>query len=309
MSQAGGVSRRSVLLGAGIGAVAAVAGAGGLVEAGVLPGRIELERALGRAGTPGRVPGVAAGPVRKGSFASVHRRGAATNWVVAYPPGVDPDHPVTPAGARLPVCAVLHGKGSRAADMPAIGYPNFLAAAVRAGGPAFALAAVDGGDDYWHRRADGDDPGTMLLAEFLPRLEQAGLAAGAGDRIAFLGWSMGGYGAFLLASGLGPGRVAAIAAESPALWTSAGETAAGAFDDAADYRAHDVFARTATLRRIPIRIDCGDADAFQGADRAFARRLGSSAVAEWGAGDHSWGFWRARAAKSIAFVGIHLGRS
>ncbi len=309
MSQAGGVSRRAVLLGAGIGAVAAVAGAGGLVEAGVLPGRIGLERALGRTGTPGDVPDVATGPIRRGSFTSAARGGARTPWVLAYPPGADPDHPVTAGGARLPVCVVLHGKGSTSADMVNIGYPHFLAAAVRAGGPPFALAAVDGGNDYWHHRADGADPGAMVLTEFLPRLQRAGLAAGAGDRIAFLGWSMGGYGSLLLSTRLARGRVAAIAAESPALWTSAGGTAPGAFDSPADYRANDVFARTASLARIPIRIDCGSADPFQPAAKAFAARLHPRAVTQWGAGDHSWGFWRARAAKSIEFVGIHLARS
>ncbi|EUA23105.1 putative esterase [Mycobacterium xenopi 4042] len=42
------------------------------------------------------------------------------------------------------------------------------------------------------------------------------------SRVAFLGWSMGGYGALLLGSRLGPTRTAAICAVSPALWLSPG---------------------------------------------------------------------------------------
>ncbi|EUA69064.1 putative esterase [Mycobacterium xenopi 4042] len=40
------------------------------------------------------------------------------------------------------------------------------------------------------------------------------------SRVAFLGWSMGGYGALLLGARLGPARTAGICAVSPALWTS-----------------------------------------------------------------------------------------
>ena len=67
---------------------------------------------------------------------------------------------------------------------------------------------VDGGDTYWHRRADGDDPVGMIIHEVLPRLATAGLRTG---RIGISGDSMGGYGALLLAEGLAE-RLAGAAA-------------------------------------------------------------------------------------------------
>jgi S-formylglutathione hydrolase FrmB len=75
---------------------------------------------------------------------------------------------------------------------------------------------------------------------------------------------MGGYGA-LLAAEIQPGGFAAVAVASPAIWTSyAAQHGAvpDAFDGPADDAAHDVLARTARLRRIPIRVDSGDADPF-----------------------------------------------
>jgi enterochelin esterase-like enzyme len=302
----GRTSRRTVLLGALVGGLGSLAGAGALVEQDVLPGRPALARALGQEGKPGQVPAVKIGKLRRGIFTSAARKGIATNWVIAYPPGVDPGRPLTASGNPLPVCVVLHGKGDDAEDMVNLGYPNFLAAAVKAGRPPFALASVDGGVRYWHARQDGEDPGRMVLDEWIPRLAAARLAARPSDRIAFLGWSMGGYGSLLLASQLGPQRVAAIVAESPALWTSAANRALGSFDSAADFKAHDVFARRAVLSRIPIRIDCGIADSFHTAVKDFAAGLHPAAVTDLGAGDHTAGYWRSKGAKAIEFVGKYL---
>jgi S-formylglutathione hydrolase FrmB len=305
-------TRRTVLRAALAGGVGVLASAGVLVERDVLPGRTALARALGQDGEPGAIPAAKPGELRRGSFVSPARGGISTNWVIAYPPGVDPDRPgrnlPTAAAGRLPVCVVLHGRGDTAEDTVALGYPNYLAAAVRAGLPPFALASVDGGDRYWHARRDGEDPGDMVLDEWLPQLAEAGLAAARSDRIGFLGWSMGGYGSLLLASRLGPKRVAAIVAESPALWLKAGDSAPGAFDDAADFHAHDVFARRAVLSRIPIRIDCGIADPFHRAAKSFAAGLRPDPVTDFGAGDHTWGYWRHKATKAIEFVGNHLTR-
>jgi pimeloyl-ACP methyl ester carboxylesterase len=308
-------SRRAILAGGLVSVIGGVAGAGVLVQRDVLPGRIVLARLLGQAGSPGLIPQVQAGEIRTGTFISAARGHIPTNWTIAYPPGVDPLRPVkpatatTPAGGRLPVCVVLHGKGMTARGLVTIGYPWFLAAAVKAGVPPFALAAVDGGDRYWHRRKNGEDPGGMVLHEWIPLLAEFGLAAHSSDRIALLGWSMGGYGSLLLASVLGPTRVAAVVAESAALWRSADDAAAGAFDDVADYRAHDVFARRRELSQIPIRIDCGLADPFHTADENFASGLAVSPAGDFGAGDHSQGYWRAKAPKAIEFIGNHLRSS
>ena len=60
----------------------------------------------------------------------------------------------------------------------------------------FAIICVDGGETYWHRRADGDDPAGMIVHEVLPRAAAAGMHTG---RIGIVGLSMGGYGALLIA--------------------------------------------------------------------------------------------------------------
>jgi enterochelin esterase-like enzyme len=294
-----------VLTGGLIGSLAALAGAAELVEQDVLPGRVAAARLLGQDGAPGSIPAGPIGAVRRGSFRSAARAGTTTNWVIAYPPGVDPDRRRS-STARLPVCVVLHGRGDSAAAMLSLGYPQILAAAVRSGGPAFALASIDGGQQYWHRRRVGGDPGAMVINEYLPRLAAAGLAARPQDRIGFLGWSMGGYGSLLLASELGPARVAAIVAESPALWLRPGDSAPGAFDDAADFRAHDVFDRRSVLGRIPIKIDCGTADPFHTASKRFAAGLHPRPVLDLSAGDHNGGYWRAKAPAAIKFLGAHL---
>ena len=100
------------------------------------------------------------------------------------------------------------------------------------------MVAVDGGGSYWHKRASGEDSGAMVLDELIPMLAAQGLDT---SRVGFLGWSMGGYGALLLGARLGPARTAAICAVSPALWTSSGAAAPGAFDGADDYAANSVW--------------------------------------------------------------------
>ena len=81
----------------------------------------------------------------------------------------------------------------------------------------------------------------MITDELLPMLAARGLDT---DPIGLWGWSLGGFGALLLASNLGPSHVAAVAASSPALWATFSATQPGTFDDEADFEAHDLFART-----------------------------------------------------------------
>ena len=244
---AGSRPRRAVLRAGLIGAGVLAAAAAG-VETGVLPGRGLVDP------LPSGVPGITPGPVHSGSFVSARRGGVATGWSVAYPPGVTD-------GTRLPVLVVLHGRGGNHRDAfgASLHLDRFLAAGVHAGGAPFAIASVDGGDhSYWHPRRGGDAAG-MVVDEFLPLLAARGLTT---ERIGLLGWSMGGYGALYLAQTLGAARVAVAVAESPALWHHSYQSAAGAFDDAADFDAHDVFARLGHLRGVALRVDCGDRDGF-----------------------------------------------
>ena len=213
-----------------------------------------------------------------GSFVSSARGGVATNWAIARPPGQ--------TQALRPVIA-LHGKGSDAASVMAGGVEQGLAQAVNAGLPPFAVVAVDGGGGYWHKRASGEDSGAMVLTELLPLLDGQGLDT---SRVAFLGWSMGGYGALLLGARLGPARTAAICAVSPALWMSYGATAPGAFDSADDWSANTVFGLPA-LASIPIRVDCGNSDPFYSATQQFIAQLPTRPSGGFSPGGHDGGFW------------------
>ncbi len=165
-------------------------------------------------------------------------------------------------------------------------------------GAKVAIAGVDGGaDSYWHQRADGQDPLAMLLDEFIPMIERRIPT----QRRALLGWSMGGYGA-LLAAETSPGRFRAVAAASPALWTSSGATADGAFDDADDYARHDVFRHAARLSALAVRIDCGKGDPFYPAARKFAGDLHPEPETSFGDGFHDAAYWRSVAPAQLRTI-------
>ncbi|MFE4468167.1 alpha/beta hydrolase [Leifsonia sp. NPDC056824] len=294
------VARRT-LIGAGIG-VAALGILGGgtafAVEERILPGRSELHRLLGLNGTPGRIPDVAPGPAVSGSFVSAARLGATVGWTVSYPPGSKP-------GDALPVLIALHGFGGdhRAAFGSGLGLDRFLAQAVQHGARPFAVASADGGNTYWHRRATGEDAGAMLTDEFVPLLAKAGLDT---TKVAFLGWSMGGYGALHLTGALGPARVASVVAESPAIWHTAKEAAHGAFDGAADFAANTPFGHEAALAGIPLRVDCGTGDGFCPNVQDYVAGLHPRPAGGFTPGGHDLDYWRREAPAQLAFTASHF---
>lgn len=286
------LSRRAVLrLGVG-----AAAGAAGAYALGVSPASAPVAAppvAMASGGTPllpPQAPPPSAAPTYlTGSFVSAARGGVTTNWAIARPPGQ--------TGALPPVIA-LHGKGADAAQVMAGGVEQGLAQAVAAGIPPFAVVAVDGGGTYWHKRASGEDSGAMVLDELLPMLGTMGLDT---SRVGFLGWSMGGYGALLLGARLGPARTRAICAVSPALWTSAGAAAPGAFDGAEDYAANSVWGLP-ELGSIPIRIDCGTSDPFSSATQQFIAQLPTPPAGGFSPGGHDSGFWSSQLPAEIAWM-------
>jgi len=292
------ITRRALLIGAGsvviVGGAAAAAG----VEAGILPGRSTLHRVLGLDGPAGEVPDVSTGPLVSGSFSSEKRGGIDTGWSISYPPGFDD-------GDSLPVLIVLHGAHDNHADAfgSRLGLDRFLAAAVDDGVAPFAIAAVDGGDTYWHARESGEDSGAMVTDEFIPLLAQNGLDT---SRIALLGWSMGGYGALLIGGRLGPRRVASIVASSPALWPRAADAAAIAYDSPDDYSASTVYGRQRELRDIPVRIDCGSGDGFAHNVEAYITTLDPAPEGGITAGGHDMAYWRRVAPEQLVFVGEHF---
>ncbi len=234
--------------------------------------------------------GAGGAQLRSGVLRSEHWPGRDIRWEMTVP---EQD------GEPTPVVIVLHGKGGRARHaFDGLRLHDHTAAT------GLTVAAVDGGDGYWHARRSGVDSGAMVVRDFLPLVRRLSRYRG---RVAFLGWSMGGYGSLLLAAQLGPETVGAVVAESAALWTHPGDAAAGAFDDAADFLAHDVFARARTdvLGQIPVRLDCGSQDPFVAGNRAFARAL-PSAELTIDEGGHTTSYWRGHARNQLEWIAAKL---
>jgi len=288
------LSRRTLLIGSA-GAVAVVAAGGLAVDEGWLPGRTRLRGALGLDGPAGHIPDVTPGRVVSGSFASAHRLGAQTGWSVIYP-GPDVE--------RLPVMISLHGLGGdHTTAISALGMDRFLPAAMTAGVPRFAVATVDGGTTYWHPRPNGEDAGAMVLDELLPRLQAQGLDT---DRLAFQGWSMGGYGALRLAGILGRERVRAAAALSAALWTDPDDASRSGFADAEEYEQYSVMGRQHQLEGVRVRVDCGTDDPFYRADRSYVAGFGRPVTSNFRPGAHTPAYWTRMLPARLAFVGAAL---
>jgi S-formylglutathione hydrolase FrmB len=117
-----------------------------------------------------------------------------------------------------------------------------------------------------------------------------------GRRVAIGGISMGGFGAFDIAR-QAPGRFCAVGGHSAAVWTTAGETAPGAFDDAQDFARHDLVALARAQGRDPwgaatsLWLDGGTEDPFRPGDSALADALGIR-LHQW-PGGHTGAYWHA----------------
>lgn len=300
-----GVSRRTVIVGSGL--LGALAGLGGwalLADLRLVPGRSVIDGALGRCDVDGAGPAEATpGRLVRSSFFSQHRN-RSVNYLLNYPPKVA-------AGAKLPVCLVLHGLGrDERATVDELGYDRLLAAAVGSGVPPFVLASVEGGDGYWHPR-QGDDPLGMLLEDFPLILRQHGLRT---ETFALLGWSMGGFGA-LLAATEAPERFVAVVANGPAIWPSYEQARAvneTAFASAEDWQRYgdltDRIAKLPTQGKVPmkVRIDCGKSDSFAPAVEELRDRLPDPTVVRLAPGCHDSAFWRSVAGEQLALIGAAL---
>lgn len=211
--------------------------------------------------------------------------GSAAGWRVVRPRKATP--------RALVVC--LHGKGGSADSSFEMGFP------ARAIDHGFAFASVSGGDGYWHPRRDGRDPGRLVLDQLIPLArKESGLTTNS--RIGLIGWSMGGYGSLLLAGRLPRSQVLGVATLSAALWTSPGATAPGAFDDAADYRANDVFDAAHRLDGVPVSMACGTSDSFIQGNRAYAAaRPGTRTTFD--KGGHDGDYWRSHVGPMMAWLG------
>jgi pimeloyl-ACP methyl ester carboxylesterase len=202
--------------------------------------------------------------------------------------------PSVPATAAL-IC--LHGRGGSHRDpFDDLGVHRFVAAA----NLPFAVAAVDGGESFWHQRGDGTDASRLVVGELLPMV----VAKAPGAVPVLLGWSMGAYGALLLAE-QHPGAFAAVVASSPSIWRTAGESAAGAFDGAEDFARNDVLAGAPALVGSQTRVDCGEDDVFADVSRDLVRAVaGSSGGVR--AGYHESPTWRSFLPDQLEFIKSRL---
>jgi enterochelin esterase-like enzyme len=297
-------TRRRVLA-AGLGGATAVIAAGvtgaELIDHGVLPGKAKLDALDGACSVARPVLAYSPrGSSFSGTFYSEARR-RAVGYTIAYPPG---HH----ARDELPLVIMLHGYGASHTDALA-GMSPAQAVALKINGRPLgpmAMVTVDGGNGYWNPHP-GDNPMAMVISELIPRCRRLGL--GRPPRLTgLMGISMGGYGALLLAEKY-PHLFAAVAAISPAVWTSyqhAKDANAGAYASAAAFSASDVVTHTAALAGLPVRIAAGNDDPFYPGVQALARALPAGADVSFGPGCHTGSFFVEQEPPSLAFLARHL---
>jgi hypothetical protein len=188
-------------------------------------------------------------------------------------------------GRGLPVCIVLHGGSKTVRDFPALGLGRFLTDAARRGAAPFVLAGATGDRLAW-QPAGRDDPQRMVHEEIPAWCTARGFDT---TRLAVWGWSMGGYGALLLAQTF-PGLVRCVAAFSPAV----------APGDA-------VFDRVDLLRDTPVALWCGRDDGLYRNVRALHRALPVAPTAGgYSGGGHNFGYWSTVIPAAFDFVAEQL---
>ena len=281
-----------------------VGGAGfGLVEADVLPGRAWVNSHLGLDGGAGVIPDIASGPITSGTYESAARQ-KTVGWTLLRPPGQD---------GPLPVAVALHGRGGTNHSVITTFCDKFLASAMAEGVPPFAIVGVDGDETYWHARqmpessgkSGVDDPAKMITDEILPLLGEQGLLV---DRVAFTGWSMGGYGSLLLAERMRAERVAAVCAISPAVFLDFPSSSPGSFDSAEDFAANDVFDELGGLAGIDIQLQCGTDDPFDKATERLFDSIKPRPSGGLSAGGHTDAFATRHGPVQMRFLGEALAR-
>jgi hypothetical protein len=295
--------RKIVTVGLAGAAVVVVGGAVAyeLVDHDVLPGKQALDRLVGACSVTVPPPSYSPlGPSMSGAFHSTARN-RSVGYTIAYPPGHGP-------GSALPLIVMLHGFGGNHTNALS-GMSPAQAVALRVDGrpvAPMAMVTVDGGGGYWNPHP-GDDPLAMVVDELVPMCQRLGLGAGP-QQVGAMGISMGGYGALLLAERF-PDRFTAVAAISPAVWTSYGQSEAanpGAFASAASFRANDVIRLAPHLDGHQTRIASGLDDPFHPGVVALARAVPPSTTVVMSAGCHTGPFFTSQEPPSVEFLGQRL---
>ena len=221
-------------------------------------------------------------------------RELGVNVVVPARPG--------PRGRR-PLLVFLHGRGG--SEETFTGNEAVYEGLAGLGRRAPIVAFPDGGvHSYWHDRADGDW-GRYVMQEVIPKVVRR---FGVDPReVAIGGISMGGFGAYDLAL-KHPRRFCAVGGHSPALWFEGGETAPGAFDDAADFARNDVVGMVRgnpdAFAGMRVWNDYGDEDPFRPYDEGFVdylRQDGTDPSSHSWHGGHDSAYWNAHWAAYLRF--------
>ena len=295
--------RRFLEVGLGGAAAVVVAGTAGfeLVSHGVLPGKQRLDQ-LDGACSVSYAPFTFApsGPSTSGSFFS-KARNRPVGYTLAYPPGHGP-------GSALPLIVMLHGFGGNHRTALAGMSPAQAVALRMAGHPLtpMAMVTVDGGGGYWNPHP-GDDPLAMVVEELIPFCRARNLGRPP-HTIGAMGISMGGYGAILLAEKY-PALISAVAAISPAIWTSYPEARSanpGAYASAAAFKADDAVTHAHALDGRTVRVASGSDDPFHPGVQAFAASVPAGATVEISPGCHTGSFFASQEPPSLQFLGRHL---
>ncbi len=292
---------------AGVGALAGVAVAGvtglELVAHGVVPGRQELDQIEGDCSVQGPpLRSAETGPSRSGTFYSRWRR-RRVGYTIAWPPGHQP-------GSALALVVMLHGFGGNHTNALAAISPT-QALALEIDGrplPPLAMVTVDGGGGYWNPHP-GDDPMAMMIDELIPLCQQlasGSLRTGSGR------WGSPWAGmAHCCSPRNTPTPSAAVAAISPAMWTTYAQAQAanaGAYASAADFAEDDV--------GHPCR--CARTDTRSGWRRGrrsvsprrawrWRRHCRPARVVDVSQGCHTGPFFTAQEPPSLRFLAAHLG--
>jgi S-formylglutathione hydrolase FrmB len=203
---------------------------------------------------------------------------------------------VPPGGGRRPLLVLLHGRTNNWNGPRYNLSQQLLDALAGEGRRAQVVVLLNGGPhSYYHDRRDGAW-GSMSLREGIP--DAVRRFRTLPGKIAIGGISMGGYGALHLAE-TQPSLFCAVGVRAPAVWRTGGETAPGAFDDAADFARNDIIAGASRLAHLPIWIDHGDHDPFVPGDDVLASRLHAQ-VHVW-PGGHTTSYWNAHEPQFLAF--------
>jgi S-formylglutathione hydrolase FrmB len=285
---------------AGTTAIVAVGATGfELISHGVLPGQHELDELDGACSVASTALTFRkTGPSTSGTFYS-HARRRTVGYAIGYPP----EHR---SGTELPLVVMLHGEGGNHTDALAAMSPAEAMALQVDGEPLapMAMVTVDGGTGYWNPHP-GDNPMAMVVDELIPMCQGLGLGQ---HRIGTMGISMGGYGAILLAEKY-PHLIDAVAAISPAIWTSysqAQDVNRGAYASSADFAANDAVTHASALDGIPVRVASGDSDPFHPGVQALADALPEGSVVVFSGGCHTGPFFIEQEPPSLAFLAGHV---